>query len=432
MADPLLKRLFPQLLPDRLQFLQPPCEKAALLMIVANVVCSVFPAIFHDGIVACPPMAVSFERSVRLPTICYFSESYWEARAKFRRVAAAGNASLHALEVAPGYYMDIAVLQGSGKGLVVHTSGVHGVEGYAGSGIQIGLLHRLKQQVVKPTVVFVHAVNPFGMAHFRRWNENNVDLNRNALTPEEFRELQKRDPNQFGYVDVSAYINPEAAPSMLQAYLTMWGNIGFLLATKGLTTVKAALVTGTYTEPKGIFYGGNTLQRSHVLLENFLREQGLLTHKQVTWIDVHTGLGKSEEESLIVDSKATAEKVQDDFPHADLQSIDGSDSGDQASGYDHVKGEMARYYQRLFTHVNESSPAVVVTQEFGTVSSPMVARALILENQAYHHYPESHRFWRKFTLDAFYSRSVNWQVALAERGNIVFQQAIRRSTTQEL
>ena len=41
--------------------------------------------------------------------------------------------------VEPDYTMDIAVLRGSGRGLVIHSSGVHGVEGYAGSAIQIAV-----------------------------------------------------------------------------------------------------------------------------------------------------------------------------------------------------------------------------------------------------------------------------------------------------
>ena len=111
---------------------------------------------------------------------CAFAETYWEARAKFREAAAAAGAELHALEVVPTYFMDVAVLPGSGPGLVVHSSGVHGVEGYAGSAIQIALLRKLAGAGASnssggaPTVVLVHAVNPFGMAHYRRFNEHNV------------------------------------------------------------------------------------------------------------------------------------------------------------------------------------------------------------------------------------------------------------------
>ena len=68
-----------------------------------------------------------------------FSESYFEARAKFRfatrRLAEQmPTVKLHTLSVMPGqdYTIDIAVIPGSGseqKGLTIHSSGCHGVEG---------------------------------------------------------------------------------------------------------------------------------------------------------------------------------------------------------------------------------------------------------------------------------------------------------------
>ena len=38
-------------------------------------------------------------------------------------------------------------------------------------------------------VVIVHAVNPYGFACGRRFNEDGVDLNRNVLSDDEFLEL---------------------------------------------------------------------------------------------------------------------------------------------------------------------------------------------------------------------------------------------------
>lgn len=68
-----------------------------------------------------------------------FSESYFEARAKFRfatrRLAELmPTVKLHTLSVMPGqdYTIDIAVIPGSGSetmGLTIHSSGCHGVEG---------------------------------------------------------------------------------------------------------------------------------------------------------------------------------------------------------------------------------------------------------------------------------------------------------------
>jgi hypothetical protein len=52
-----------------------------------------------------------------------------------------------------------------------------------------------KTRAKLPTIVFVHALNPFGFKHHRRVNEDNVDLNRNFLTAEEWVEVKALDPN---------------------------------------------------------------------------------------------------------------------------------------------------------------------------------------------------------------------------------------------
>ncbi len=115
---------------------------------------------------------------------------------------------------------------------VIHSSGTHGVEGYLGSAVQVRFLHELllrdahddddddddnrppsssscppPRNVRK--VLLIHSVNPHGMRHHRRANENNVDLNRNVLDgPAAFAELRARDPNEHHYVDMDAALNP--------------------------------------------------------------------------------------------------------------------------------------------------------------------------------------------------------------------------------
>jgi hypothetical protein len=84
---------------------------------------------------------------LNLSVECFFSESYWEARSKFRNLARLAGAKIQSREVVDGdFTMDFAVLKGDGPGLVVHTSGVHGVEGYAGSAIQCAFLYSQAQQ----------------------------------------------------------------------------------------------------------------------------------------------------------------------------------------------------------------------------------------------------------------------------------------------
>ena len=66
------------------------------------------------------------------------------------------------------------------------TSSTHGVEGFAGSGIQVGLLRDPDAPKPPPdtALLLIHTINPHGMAWLRRENEDNVDLNRNFVDHE--------------------------------------------------------------------------------------------------------------------------------------------------------------------------------------------------------------------------------------------------------
>jgi len=118
------------------------------------------------------------------------SASYAEAREKFLKAAHGANftveSHVHPLKVPDGGELatDVATFipPGATKVIVI-TSGVHGVEGYLGSALQTKALEDgLFANLPRDTgVVLVHALNPWGMAHFTRTNEDNVDLNRNFL-----------------------------------------------------------------------------------------------------------------------------------------------------------------------------------------------------------------------------------------------------------
>ena len=69
--------------------------------------------------------------------------------------------------------------------LYMSTSGIHGVEGFAGSAIQLSILDKLNSIPDKTALAFIHILNPWGMSWIRRENESNVDLNRNFLNKNE-------------------------------------------------------------------------------------------------------------------------------------------------------------------------------------------------------------------------------------------------------
>ena len=202
---------------------------------------------------------------------CYFTETYQEARTLFREQARAAGAEVFSLPTVgdenEDLVTDVAVLRGSSTKFVLHMSGVHGVEGFAGSAIQSAALHLLKHHphgsednTFAPTIVFIHAVNPYGFAHARRVNENNVDLNRNFLTDDEFAAVKSRDPNYAGYVDVddAGLINPTSQISPFLLINDVYNGAKTLYAVWrfGLLKLKRAFVSGNYHKNTGIGFGG--------------------------------------------------------------------------------------------------------------------------------------------------------------------------------
>ena len=123
--------------------------------------------------------------------IPHFARSYADARAKFLPAARARDLALDSQELpdlrgveGEVLAMDVAVLgERETESVLVLTSATHGIEGYCGSGAQVGLLHDEEfvraVQAAGVAVLMVHAVNPHGFSYGRRVNEDNVDLNRN-------------------------------------------------------------------------------------------------------------------------------------------------------------------------------------------------------------------------------------------------------------
>ncbi len=142
----------------------------------------------------------------------YFSSDYQEARHKFLEASTAIGANIESFKNPnPGpegepLYTDVALIGPKDAAVIlVLVSGTHGVEGFAGSGIQTGLLQQGIASVLNPNVsiVMIHAINPYGFAHLRRFNEDNVDLNRNFVD-----HTRPYPPNQ-GYEELADAINPK-------------------------------------------------------------------------------------------------------------------------------------------------------------------------------------------------------------------------------
>ena len=131
----------------------------------------------------------------QLPLDKAYSSDYDSARQRFRVGAAAAGAKLSAHPVsATGFdtgalTIDVAELGGEPNGpVVVLSSGLHGVEGFFGSAIQLETLARFRRgglELGSTRILLVHALNPYGFATLRRTSQENVDLNRNFLATDQ-------------------------------------------------------------------------------------------------------------------------------------------------------------------------------------------------------------------------------------------------------
>ena len=364
-----------------------------------------------------------------------FSDSYQQARTRFRDLAKKFG-TVDSLTVYKNLTMDIAVIPGNQPGLVIHSSGVHGVEGYAGSAIQIALLQTLEVAFEdRPTLILVHAINPYGMHNFRRPNENNVDLNRNALTDEEWQSYAGPSHyNQDSYRAFDGLFNPNYAPTKVDAFLTFWVKALDAIRRHGIPTLKAAMVGGQYYKPQGIFYGGNKREASITILEDwldqFLEANDVYQEQTVTWVDVHTGLGKAGEDTILAELDDDAEKqdFSQEIPKWFPDSHDPANSANAQevnAGYEEVRGCVATYFCRKFRH------GFCFVLEFGTAPNVAVAHALVLENAAHHYLPEDQALsWAQQTSRrAFYTPTATWRASILRRGMAVLEQAMNRSMT---
>ena len=318
---------------------------------------------------------------------CFFSENFLASRALFRSAAKKAGAELHLLTLSDSLAIDVAVLPAkTQKGMVMlHFSGTHGVEGYVGSAIQSATLTQIASKKLRSekTLIFVHGLNVFGMANWRRFNENNVDLNRNALfTDKKLQELLNRDPNIAGYENWTSHFNPTEKPTGFGDAMRLF-HVARALALSSFSSLKRAMVTGTYSNSRGIFFGGRSLQASHAAVREFLHNEGYLEQtKQLILIDVHSGLGPWGRDTLMMNDHYNEVKNLYGTPNnkttglewvppfaLEIQSLAVGKGNIASDGYDVVTGDVQSQYPLLFSNLEF---LVSVSQEFGTYPAPLV------------------------------------------------------------
>ena len=177
----------------------------------------------------------------------------------------------------------------------LHTSGMHGVEAFTGSAVQLALLAAPPAPRADDALVLVHVLNPYGMAWLRRANENNVDLNRNFLVN---GEPWSGAPQLYRVLD--PLLNPPSPPAR-DGFAV---RAAALAVRHGFNRVKQAVAEGQYEYPRGLFFGGHALERGPRLYSEWL-QQHLSQIDYLFALDLHTGLGRRGTDTIFTEAGAT-------------------------------------------------------------------------------------------------------------------------------
>ena len=341
-----------------------------------------------------------------------FADRYLDARQAWLQAVADAGGRVHG-QRHPGsgphgeaLWQEIALFgDAQAADVVAIACGTHGIEGYAGSAVQTAWLRAggPGPLAAGTGVALVHAVNPWGFAHWQRGTENNVDLNRNFI---DF--AQPPSPNR-GYAELhphlmlSAWDEDEIARAFaaMDAFRERQGEQAFSDAFNG----------GQYLHADGIFYGGDRPEWANLALREQLREH-LRDARRCVFVDLHTGIGPYGQPFMIgVDPPGSPQRAR-------ALAVWGAEA---LSGKGSTHAVMARYQGLLVEAFAQAMPTCEVASvaiEFGTLERRRMQRAH-LANAWLRHQPvdtEATRRARQEYREAFIPSDPAWRASVLAGG----------------
>ena len=338
-----------------------------------------------------------------------FLNTYDEVRANLLdRVAKLQNAgvtvehSSYAIDESDDLYIDNIYLPSKGerKNLILLTTGVHGMEGYIGS-VMLDVFF----EEIYPTldtentgILVVANINPYGMKYMRRYNENNVDLNRNFIENWEDFDLSSNKE----YPKVDSFLQPEG--KMGNAF---WHEVSFYLSlakeavVSGAGTISDALLTGQYEYPEGVYYGGNGDEKSTTYLKDVFSDCLDGEYENIVHIDIHSGYGPRY--NMVIFNS-----VQDPTTESEAVEMFGYDyiiATDSEEFYP-TFGDTTDYFYRLKNSKDSDKELYSTCFEFGTIGDGFFDSILSLkytvDENRQHWYPTENEITKEVVQENYY------------------------------
>ena len=300
---------------------------------------------------------------------------------------------------------------GEQKNLIVLTTGVHGIEGYIGSVMMDVFFGEIWPGLDRQNtgVLVVANVNPYGMQNYRRYNENNVDLNRNFILDWENFDLASNQD----YPKVDTFLGPEGKMgNALWHELGFWLRLAYTAITQGADTVSDALLTGQYQYPQGVYYGGTEDQVSTTYLKGVFDRCLDSAYANIVHIDIHSGYGPRYD--MVIFNSVFETRTE-----AESRAAFGYDFviAHDSEAFYATTGDTTDYFYRLAQQKQTDTELFSTCFEFGTIGDSFLDSIISLkytvdENQN-HWYPTDNattaQVVREHYLELFYPTETQWR-----------------------
>lgn len=348
----------------------------------------------------------------------YYSHDYFTAKRRFLEACDRHAFELRSLLVdapspsADTLTIDVAILGASQpKSAVLVSSGVHGVEGFFGSAVQLAFLEQLPPGWRPPqdaALVLIHALNPFGFAWRRRFNEENVDLNRNFLMP---------DQPYRGAPPLAEIFRNTLKPAPWRINLHN-ARVAKLALRYGTRSFWETLPVGQYDHPDWLFFGGSGPSQAARLVDQWLPTL-LDKAREVVHLDFHTGLGRWANWNLLLSEQEPADGIRWWQEHFDSAHVKESKRSQRT--YE-IRGGFGSWLRNRFPQTSYR----FATAEFGTYSPLRVIRALTDELHWHSRIgPAEPDHWSRHALaEAFAPADIRWRAKSLANGLSLIKRAV--------
>ena len=322
--------------------------------------------------------------------------------------------SSYAIDESDGLYIDTIFIPATEKqtNLVVITTGVHGIEGYIGSVMLDVFWEEIYSAEINPSntgVLVVANVNPYGMKYHRRYNENNVDLNRNFILDwDTFDMTVNKD-----YPKVDKFLGPQS--DLGNAF---WHEAGFYgslvveVVQDGADAISNALLGGQYEYPEGVYYGGNGDEASTTYLKDVFQQTLESEYENIVHIDVHSGYGPRYNMVIFNSMFETINEKESQ----ELFGYDNIIAYDSEAFYP-TTGDTTDFYYRLNEKLGNETALFSTCFEFGTIGDSfidsIISMKYTIEENQNHWYPTSNKTTNEIVKERyqelFYPTEKEWR-----------------------